>query len=350
MKSLSRIFTITAAALMLTACSDPAETNNGQQRVREVVVQTKMVESRPFEELVRVTGTIEAIDDATISAEVPGRVIEILDRGAKVEKGDILVKLDDRVVRSSLEMARANYELAEDALRRQEPLLRDSIISELAFNQIRTQRDQARLQLEQAQKMKSDSQIEAPFAGTVERRMVNVGELVNPGFPVLRLVNTQRVRINAGVPERYINDIRNGTPVRVDLSAYGGGHIETRVRFSGSVIAPETRTFPVELVIDNRRGLLKPEMVVSLGLIRKVWPDALVVPRTALVRDEDGFQLYVVRNEGENRFAEVRRVKTGSSSGALIIIEDGLDPGDEVIVTGQTNVSDGDRVRILPAR
>ncbi|MFO8029330.1 MAG: efflux RND transporter periplasmic adaptor subunit [Cyclonatronaceae bacterium] len=357
MKPLSKTVFVPMAVLLLTAalvfnaCGPDNNNGNNENRERRVVVETLETELRSFDEQIRITGTVEAIDDAIISAEVSGRVQSIADRGTRLKMGQELVSLDDRIVRSSLEIARANYELAEDALQRQEPLLRDSIISTLQYNEIRTQRDRARAQLEQAEKQLNDSRISAPFEGRVEDRMVSAGELVNPGIPVLRLVNLDKVRINAGVPERYINEIGEGSAVRVSLASYGGGVLEGEVHYAGSLIIPETRTFPVEVVMDNSDGLLKPEMVVNLAITRKVWEDVLLVPRTALVRDEDGFQLFVVNGgEGERRMAEARRVVAGAASGPLIVIEEGLQHGDEVIVTGQTNVSDGDLIRIHERR
>jgi membrane fusion protein, multidrug efflux system len=351
MKNYSKSATMLLMLAIFAACeSGSGERNANDLQVREVVVETMRVEPRAFEEIIRVTGTVEAMEDATISAETSGRIRNIADRGSVVRQGDVLVELDDRIVRTTLEMARTNYELAEDALRRQEPLLQDSIISVLEYNRTRAQRDQARSQLEQAEKQMSDSRIEAPFHGTVEERMINIGELVNPGMAVLRLINIDRVRINAGVPERYINDVQRGTDVKVILKSYGGEIIDSEVSYAGRMIVPETRTFPIEIVMSNGSGLLKPEMVVNLEITRKVWDQTLVIPRTALVRDEDGLLLYVVRNSSDQRVAEARRVRTGPASGALIVIEDGLDPGDVVIVTGQTNVSDGDMLRVRNQR
>ena len=339
------------SALLFSACNQ-ADDNNGanNRQEREVVVETMTLEPIEFQETVRVTGTVEAVEDAVISAETPGRVQQISDRGTRVRRGDVLVRLDDRMVRSAVEMAQANLDLAEDVLRRQEPLLRDSIISTVEYNQVRTQRDLARSQLEQASKQLSDSQIQAPFEGVVEERMSSVGELVNPGFPVLRLVNTSRIRINAGVPERYINDIEPGAAVMVDLESYGGGRLESSVRFRSSLIVPETRTFPVEIVMENGSGLLKPEMVVPLTITRNVLPEAMVVPRTALVRDESGPMIYVARNDAGRITAEARHVRTGAASRALITILEGLQPGDVIVVAGQSNVSDGDRLRVLNER
>lgn len=339
------------SALLFSACDNAEDNNNTNNRQeREVVVETMTIEPTDFQETVRVTGTVEAVEDAVISAETPGRVQEISDRGTQVRRGDVLVRLDDRMVRSSVEMAQANLDLAEDVLRRQEPLLRDSIISTVEFNQARTQRDLARSQLEQASKQLSDSRIQAPFSGVIEERMSSVGELVNPGFPVLRLVNTNQVRINAGVPERYINDIEPGAAVMIDLQSYGGDRLESTVRFRSSLIVPETRTFPVEVVMENASGLLKPEMVVPLTITRNVLPGAMVVPRTAIVRDESGPIVFVARNDTGRITAEARPVRTGAASRALITILEGLQPGDIVVVAGQSNVSDGDRLRVLNER
>ncbi|MDG5767355.1 efflux RND transporter periplasmic adaptor subunit [Balneolales bacterium ANBcel1] len=336
--------------LVLAACDQDNNANNNERSGREVVVEILKTEPITFEERVRVTGTVEALEDAIISAEVSGRVREIADRGHVVREGAQIVRLDDRMVRASLEMARANYELAQDAFERQQPLLQDSIISTLTFNQARAQRDQARSQLEQAEKQLSDSRIEAPFSGRIEERMVSAGELVNAGVPVVRLVNTAKVRINAGVPERYVNDIVEGAPALVHLRSYGGKELMSEIRYVGSVITPESRTFPVELVMDNREELLKPEMVVNLAITRKVWEDAVVVPRTALIRDEEGVQVFVIERDGDRVTAKARRVTPGVASGSLVVIDEGLDHHEEVVVIGQTNVSDGDRVRIQNTR
>ncbi|MDI6401193.1 efflux RND transporter periplasmic adaptor subunit [Balneolaceae bacterium ANBcel3] len=345
----SGFFTVLFLVFAIVSCEEQG--NNAVNSEREVMVETMSADPAAFEDIVRVTGTVEAIEDAMISAETSGRVLSIADRGDRIRRGDILMELDDRMVRSGLEMALANYELAEDALQRQEPLARDSIISTLAFNQARAQRDQARSQLDQARKQLKDTRMEAPFTGTIEDRMVNIGELVSPGIPVLRLVNTQRVRINAGVPERYINDISQGSPVKIGLRSYGRETIEADVRYASSVIVPETRTFPIEVVIRNSEGLLKPEMVVDLSITRSVLEDAVVVPRTALVRDEIGMSLFVIKENDEGvPYAFLRPVKTGLASGSRIVIEEGIEPGEVIVVTGQTNLGDGDRVRVLNQR
>ena len=350
MTSLTKFVTFFTIVLALSTCNEYDNNNDTAPAGREVVVETLTIDLFSFEEQVRVVGSVEAIDDAMISAEVSGRVQSIVDRGTVVREGAPIASLDDRMVRSSLEMAKANYELAQDALERQEPLLQDSIISILEYNQAVSQRDQARSQLDQARKQLSDSRIEAPFHGRVEDRMVNSGELVSPGMHVIRLVNTDRVRINAGVPERYINDIEEGSTVEVRLESYGGEVLSGEVTYTGSVIIPETRTFPVEVVMENKSGLLKPEMAVNLSLVRKVWEDAVVVPRTALVRDEQGVQIYVIQMEGERPIAEARRVKTGVSSGPFMLIEEGLQADEIVAVVGHTNLSDGDFVRIQNER
>src|SRR5690606_5815600 len=139
-------------------------------------------------------------------------------------------------------------DLAADNLKRQEPLYRDSVISALEFenvraghNQAQAQLSQAKAALAQAQQQLRNTSVTAPFSGVVEERLVEKGEQVMPGTPVVRIVNTNLVKITAGVPERYAGDIEIGTPVQVDLASAGIGKRNGRVSFVGSAIDPQSR-------------------------------------------------------------------------------------------------------------
>lgn len=343
--------TLLSAAILITtfaACEseNEDESNNGE-RYRLVPVETIHISPDTFDDYIRVSGIVEAIEDATISSENSGRILTIRQRGEHVREGEIIANMDDRLSRAQFEAAQTNFELADDTYERLRSLYEEEIISTQDYRSARAQRDQARAQMNQAEKQLRDTHIEAPFTGRVEERFVSTGELINPGMPVIRLVNTEVVRITAGVPERYAGQITEGSPVIINLRAGNGVVLDSEITFAGNVIDSATRTLPVEIELSNTDGIIKPEMVVDIQVKRESIENAIIVPRTAIVRDETGTNLFVAKNENGVKVAELLPVTTGFSSGPIIEILEGLRDGDEVVISGISTLSEGDRLNIL---
>lgn len=336
-----------AAAVMISCGAENNDEQNENNNVRMIPVETVTVYPDRFEDYIRMTGTVEALDDATISAEVSGRILSIADRGARISEGDVIARIDDRLIQAQYNAAQTAFEFAEDSYNRMETLYEDSIISTQDLNNARSQRDQARAQLDQAQKQLQDAQIEAPFSGRVEERMIRTGELINPGQPVLRLVNTDRVRILSGIPERYSAEIREGNEVTLHFRSFGGGSRTSTVSYAGNVIDPDTRTYTIEVELGNNQQAIKPEMVVDMQVQRQTLEDVIIIPRTAVIRDETGTFVFVARQDGDRKVADLVEVQTGTAGGPLVQVLEGLEEGDEVVVNGMRSLSMGDQLNIL---
>jgi len=326
--------------------SAPPDAAPDSARGSAVQVEVLALERTSFEDVISVTGDVEALNDASLSAQTNGTVTMIKERGAQVDEGEAVATVDADEARAAVEQARAQYELAQDRFERQQPLYRDSIISPLEFEQVRSQRNQARAALQQAEKRLANTRVEAPFPGIVEERFIEAGEQAAPGTQVARVVNTRRVRVTAGVPERYANDIRRGTPVRLDVGRYDAGVRSAQVTFVGNTIDPESRTFPIEVTVPNEDRTLKPSMGVQLRVTRAVLDSVLVLPRTAVLRDETGPHVYVAEQTDSTVVARNRDLVLGPATGPRVVADSGLAAGDRVIVAGQTTVSPGDRLRI----
>jgi RND family efflux transporter MFP subunit len=334
---------LTGLAVLTTGCDDgqasSAEADTPSQP--KTRVETLVLTPTSFTDVIEITGSVEALDDATLSAQTDGPVTMLLERGARVQSGEPVAKVDAEEAEAAVEQAQARYDLAQDRFERQEPLYRDSVISALEFEQVRSERNQARAALQQAKVRLANAVIEAPFSGTVEERFLEVGEQAAPGTRVARLVNTRRVKVTAGVPERYANDIQRGTPVQLDFRRYGAGVRTAEVTFVGSTIDPESRTFPIEVTVSNDENVLKPAMGVKLRVTRAVLDSAIVIPRSAVVRDETGTHVYAVDRSDTTAVARNRDVDLGPSTGGLVVADSGLAARDEIIIVGQTNVSPG---------
>ena len=286
-----------------------------------------------------------------------------------------------RAAKAQREAAQAQLDLAQDQYERQAPLVRDSILSALEFRNVQTQLAGARAQVAQAdagvaqaegqaqaareglaaaraqasaanagvqsaQSQLGNTRITAPFSGTVEERMAEPGELAAPGQPVVRLVASGAVKVVAGVPERYASEIEVGAQVRIIPSAYGAEPRGGRITFVGSAINTPSRTFPVEIAVQNGDRSLKPEMVVRLELTRDVLRDVITVPQETIIRDERGTSVFVVADG----LAARRVVEVGPMSGDEVVILSGVQAGDQIVVSGQADLAEGDKVRVTATR
>ena len=402
--ALPRPALLLAGALVLAACGgeeapEPAEPPADRAVPVDVLVATPGL----FEDSIQLTGTVEADNDATLSPDVPGTLTYVAPVGTFVRAGQTVAQVRAstqqagvsqaraqagtaqagiaqaraavEAARAQRQAAQAQFDLAQDQYNRQRPLYRDSILSALEFRGVEQQLASARAQVAQAdagiaqaqgqlrasqaqaqaasagvqsaQSQLANTRVVAPFTGVVEARLMEPGELASPGQPVVRLVGAGGVKVTAGVPERYAGEIEPGTQVRVSPNAYTAEPRGGRVSFVGLAVDEASRTFPIEVAVEDADRTLKPSMVVRLDVTREVLDGAISVPQEAVLRDERGTSVFVaVDGEGARTVAARRVVELGPSSGDEVVLTSGVRPGDRVIVSGQADLAEGDPVRI----
>ena len=368
MRRTMRILLLPALVLGLTNCT-PADsaaptTEDAGSADRAPQVETLTLEPIKFFDRIEITGNTEALQDAVLSAQSAGTVQGLVTLGASVKKGQVLARLDPGLLRAqvrqakaSLEAARASNALAQESFDRQKPLYDKKIISALEFRKIQSDLAAAKAQVAQAEgalaqaaKSLSYALITAPFDGVVQARLVKEGEQVAPGVQILRLTNATVMKVKAGVPERYAADIRAGRDASIRFNAYGIEARKGRLTFVSSVIDPASRTFDVEVELNNQDGVLKPEMVARLLVTKTVVDNALVIPITAVIRDEKGTSVYIVERSDGVSVARERRIELGVSSARDVVVTSGLSNGDEVVVLGQNELTRGDVVQVARRR
>ena len=331
------------------ATADPA---SGAAFTRIINVEVMPATVQPFQEVIRLTGVVQADQDVTISAEESGVIREIMvDKGSQVWKGQPLFRIDDQLIRSQVDQARAQAALAAETWERRRRLWEeDQVGSEIAYLEAKYASEQAEASLRVLQQRLDRHTIEAPISGVLDSRMIEVGTMVSMGTPVARVVSLNPVKITAGVPERFAGDVTLGTRATVTMDVFPGEVGEGTIDYVGAAVDARSRTFPVEFVMANADGMVKPEMIASMELVRRDEQEALVVPQEALVRVETGFVLFVVEGDGDAATAAVRAVELGSAQRNQVVVIDGIQVGDRVIVVGQKQVANGDRVRIVGER
>lgn len=345
---------VAALTAFAVGCGGSAEAGSSDEDqaadTRRVInVETSLVEPQDFVELINLTGVVLAEKDVTVAAEEAGVIREILvEKGTRVRAGQGILKIDDAILISQVDEARAEALLAQETWERRRRLYEeDQVGSELAFLEARAVSDQAAARLAAMEERLSRTVVRAPFSGILDDRLVELGAMVSPGTSVARIVQLDPVKIVAGVPERFARDIASGAMATVGFDVIEGEAFEGDITYVGSTVNANNRTFRVELHMSNPGGFVKPQMVANLQIVRRTVQDALVVPQEALVRVEGGYVVFVVDGEGDDASAAVRSVEVGPTQRNVVVIEEGLSAGERLIVVGQQRVADGDRVNVV---
>jgi len=341
-----------AFAAALAGCGAPAEsasTSAATETTRTVSVEVMEVVPEAFTDYVRLVGVVLANRDVTVAAEEGGVVRELYaEKGTRVAAGQPILKIDDALLRAQLDQAEANARLARETYERQRRLWEEEEVgSELTYLQARYAAESAEAQAALLATRLERTTVRAPIAGILDARAVEVGAMVGAGAPVARIVDVSTVKIAAGVPERYAGEIQSGAEAIAQLDVMGGREFAGTLSFVGTAVDEGSRTFPVEIEVDNADGALVPGLVANIGVARQALDAAIVLPQESIVRTEDGYIVYVaVQRDGEWR-AEARPVVTGASRAGLVLVGSGVTAGDRVVVVGQQQVAAGDVLNIV---
>lgn len=355
--------------LLLLYIPLPASAADDATAAAPIAVEAVVARKQTLIEEVPVTGTINPLRQAMLSAEVSGLIEDIYaDVGDRVAKGDLLLKLDPEL--SSIrrdaalaEVARVRETLADSRRRLAElqSLLGDNHVAETEVENLGSEvRERtallqaAQVETERLTALLRRHQVNAPFSGTVSLREVDVGEWVEPGSALFELVDTDSLRADFQVPQRYFPRIQPDTRIRVTLDS--GDTLNARVEHKVPVSRSGSRTFVLRTIIegkDKKRAALIPGMSASAVLQLEGDRQGIAVPRDAVLRYPDGrITVWVAAPGGDwNQAVEVneQQVTTGLSFNGMIEIQSGLTAGQRVIVRGNESLQPAQKVLLKRA-
>jgi len=342
------LFAISATFLILifvTGCDSSesiAQSENGLNQVRAVKVSVVEVKPIPISDILILPGQTEAFHDILVPADTGGRVEWIGPKeGDTVKKGQLLARIEVASLEAALNRAEAAFKLAEDLYQRRRKLFDRKIINQEELDRSLTERTLAHASLRQAKVEHERGFLKSPISGIINHLFVDEGEFVERGKPVTDMVNVDKIKINVNVPEldvRYLSPRQKAT---VTIDAFPDRRLSGIVDFIAYKADPATKTFLVRVLVKNPDHDIRPGMIVRVAFVRRVITDALVAPLFAIV-DKGGERLLFVEKDG---VAHARTVSIGVIEGDRVQITKGLDPGDHLIVTGQTEVEEGMKVQ-----
>ena len=312
------------------------------------IVTTKNVEVKAFSHFLEVQGAVETGGNATLYPEANGTIISIVAKeGQRINKGDVILRIEAGILQSSLKELETNYDLAKQIFEKQERLWKDKIGSEVTYLQAKTNKEA----LEQKQKTIKEQLdmyvVRSPITGVVDEIMPNVGEAANPAMPVARVINYNDTYIKADVSEDYITTIKKGSLVKVFFPSLNKEY-EAKVDRTGNYINPGNRTFKVHVSLNDIDVDLQPNLLADIHLRDYYQDSAIVIPSSIIQQDRKGNEyVYLTHQEGNNEVVKKVILKTGVSYKNETIVLEGLKGHELFIDKGARRVQAGDIVEIV---
>ncbi len=347
--------------LFLTACNQPGKQENntgneafgqtdksaGANSGKRVAVEVLEVKPENFSHYIEVNGTVQAEEEAIVSPEVGGRIKAIyIKEGQEVKKGKLLVSLNTSLIESNIREVKTSLKLATLTYQKQEQLWNEKIGTEMQYLQAKNNKETLENKLHTLQTQLEMAKIKASFDGIVDEIYVKTGEQAAPGMKILHIVNINKLKIYADVSERYLSSVHAGDIAEISFPAFPGYTMEEEIFRTGKVINEKSRTFRIELKIDNRNKKLLPNLISKIKLNDFSANDALVIPSYLIKQDVKGSYIYITES-GDGKFT-VKKVyiKPGITYEGRTMINSGLSSGDKIIVSGYNLVTNGSEVTI----
>lgn len=303
---------------------------------------------QPVSETLSLVGTMVANEMVELSAETDGVVEEILfEEGQKVEKGQLLIRLDDTKFAAGLAETEANFKLSQANYDRSKQLFKDKLISQQESDQAAATFEFTRATLNLKKRQLKDARICAPFSGVMGSRNVSPGAIISTfvRLPLATLVDLDPLKVEVNVPERFLSQLKIGQTLEIKVAAYADKRFKGEVYFIAPSVDPSTRTALVKARIANHDFMLKPGMFANLDLTLHLREQALVIPEVALMMNGDRVSIFVVDKEMK---AQIRPVSLGVRLAGQVEITKGLLAGEMVIVEGVQKIGPGSVVKLSP--
>lgn len=306
-------------------------------------VVTEILAQKPFAITIEALGTATANESINLTSRVADIVTDIrFEDGQKVQAGDVLLTLDSRQQQARVNEITTNLGEAKRQLQRIKNLAKSNSASKQLLDEQKARVDALTAQLEVVHANLAETQIKAPFSGTLGQRNISLGAYVKAGEVITTLDDTATIKLDFSVAERHLPSISNGQQVFAKSIAYPDEVFTGEIFSIDSRVDPVTRSVGVRTKIANAEGKIKPGMLLTVTLQKQVL-DTLVLDEKALVPIEDKQFVFVVQEDK----AVQTEVQIGARKPGQVQILSGISAGAEVITQGTLRVRNGSAVKVL---
>ncbi len=332
-----------------TAMSEAAE----NMVVPPETVTAMTVTDAQWEQVITVTATVSAVQGVTVSAEVGGRVTQIaFASGAPVAAGDVLLQLDTASEEAQLASAEATAALAKADLVRVRKLGKRDLASEDAVDRAEAQVKETIGQVGVIRALIAKKTVRAPFAGRLGLRLVNLGQILREGDPIVTLQTQGPVHVDFSVPQRQIGRLRQGMKVRATADAAPGDTFHGQIIAVNPEVDPVTRNVRVRALVGNPENQLHAGMFANVEVVLPDKQPVLPIAATAVFYAPYGDSVFVVEKHTDDQSGESEQVlrqqfvQLGTARGDFVDVTDGVKAGETVVTSGLFKLRTGMKVVI----
>jgi len=360
MKKRLIIIGMLAGLLVLTGCNPQEKEKVVQAKPHSVSIAA--VENHNLPIVVNSVGRLVPNREVVLSSQVSGIVQAYsVDTGDVVTANKMVVALDPTDYQLGLNEARANllsasarYAAAKNSFQRAGQLLPEKVITTEVYDKIEAEYKATQAAVSQAEAVVDINQrrldktvITAPFDGLVTRRLVETGQNINIGEPVMAIADMQSMRVEIHVNEQDYVYLDKDDTVTVLVEAYPDVSFSGQVDRIGVKADPHTNTFEVEILVANPDLIFKAGLTATVNITIDEIQGAIMIPQNCVLFRKNRQEVFVVTEVDR---ATVRQVKLGRVDGSSVRIVEGLAPGDKLVTTGSQYLKDGDSVIITGSR
>jgi membrane fusion protein (multidrug efflux system) len=319
--------------------------------VRKVpLVSVVSVKDTLFKHHIEIQGSVDTKENILVYPQFSGAVVSLnVKAGQKVSKGQVLATIEDGGLRSQLAQLETQASLAKTTYERQSRLWNQKIGSEIQYLQAKTNMESTQKMVAQLRAQVEKTLVKAPFSGYADQVMIEAGQVVSPGVPLIRVVNLSDMFVSASVPEGYLSRLKVGTTVEVFVKTIGKNYAG-KVRQIGNYINPNNRSFDIEIAIPNSDNLLRPNQVAVLKIEDYVNAKAVVVPENIVQENANGEKIiFKVETPDAKGVAKVVKqvVVLGQTANSLVEVKSGLTANTLIVKEGVKGLSDGSKVQVI---
>ena len=314
-------------------------------------VTTTVAQKDSWESRLTAVGSLAAVQGVTVTAELTGKVVRIaFEPGTKVNAGDLLVQQDTSSEEAQLRAAEAGVELAKRNLERLKKLLDRRTIAQSQYDDAEAKYKEGVASADAIRAAIAKKTIRAPFAGRLGIRLVNLGQILNEGEPIVSLQSINPIFVNFSLPQQQLARVQPGLTVRVTSDALPGQVIEGKITAINPEVDAATRNIRIQATVANRQERLRPGMFVNVAVVLPASEDVLAVPATAVLYAPYSDSVFVVeekQSENNKQSGLVVRqqvVQLGERRGDFVAVVSGLKAGETIVSTGTFKLRNGQAV------
>lgn len=286
-------------------------------------------------------GTLAAVQGVTVTPEIAGTITEIaFESGAVVSKSNLLVRLDTSLEEAQLRAIVAQWELGRLNLERVRKLRSENMVSQSDLDTAEATMKQNEANADTVRATIEKKTIRAPFAGRVGIRMVNLGQYLEAGKPIVSLQSLKPVYVDFSLPQQELARLKTGMTVRLSTDAYPGRQFDGTLTAINPDLDQATRSVGVQATFVNEEELLRPGMFARVEVLLPEERPVLAIPATSVLSAPYGDSVYVIKpkpaTDGEKAglMVEQRFIRTGRTQGDFVSVESGLKAGERIVSAG----------------